>query len=210
MTKRFAPATDRNKHPLLTVLKSHLPDSGTVLEVAAGTGQHAVFFASQLAPRLWLPTDQSSTNVASITSWAADLPAPNLLPAQMLDVMDDEWPVERNALSAPVSAVVNINMIHIAPWECCIALFRGAARMLEAGGVVLLYGPFKQGQKNTAPSNIAFDLQLKAQNIQWGVRELEAVLTVAIDTGFECREVIAMPANNLAVIFSREKLSSPS
>ena len=82
--------------------------------------------------------------------------------------------------------------------------------MLEAGGVVLLYGPFKQGQKNTAPSNIAFDLQLKAQNIQWGVRELEAVLTVATDTGFECREVIAMPANNLAVIFSREKLSSPS
>ncbi|MDG1214566.1 MAG: DUF938 domain-containing protein, partial [Luminiphilus sp.] len=143
-------------------------------------------------------------------SWAADLPVPNLLPAQMLDVMDDEWPVERNALSAPVSAVVNINMIHIAPWECCIALFRGAARMLEAGGVVLLYGPFKQGQKTSAPSNVAFDQQLKAQNTQWGVRELEAVVSVAADTGFECREVIAMPANNLAVVFSRENPASTS
>lgn len=203
VTKRFAPATDRNRAPLLAVLKTQLPGAGTVLEVAAGTGQHAVYFAPALAPRLWLPTDQSSANVASIASWCADMPSPNLLHPQRLDVLDDIWSVEQSPLPEPVSAVVNINMIHIAPWECCAALFRGAARLLAAGGVVLLYGPFKQKNVRTAPSNEAFDQQLKAQDPRWGIRELEAVMAVATEAGFECHEAISMPANNLSVVFHR-------
>jgi len=203
VTKRFAPATDRNRDPLLTVLKSQLPDAGTVLEVAAGTGQHAVYFASALAPRLWLPTDQSSANVASIASWSSDMPSPNLLQTQSLDVLDDVWPVEQCALPEPISAVVNINMIHIAPWECCAALFRGAARILDVGGVVLLYGPFKRKNVRTAPSNEAFDQQLKAQDPQWGIRTLEAVVAIATQAGLECSDVISMPANNLSVVFRR-------
>ncbi|MEL0162889.1 MAG: DUF938 domain-containing protein [Halieaceae bacterium] len=203
MTKRFSPATDRNREPLLSVLRAHLPGTGTVLEVASGTGQHAVFFAPQLTPRLWLATDCSSANVASIASWCADMPSPNLLEPQRLDVLDDNWPVEQCALPEPLSAVVNINMIHIAPWACCVALFRGAARILNVGGVVLLYGPFKQKNVRIAPSNEAFDQQLKAQDPQWGIRELEAVVAVANQAGFECRDVISMPANNLSVVFHR-------
>ena len=203
MTKRFAPATDRNRDPLLSVLRAHLPDAGTVLEVAAGTGQHAVFFAPQLTPRLWLATDCSSANVASIAGWCADMPSPNLLRPSRLDVLEDIWSVEQSSLPEPVSAVVNINMIHIAPWECCAALFQGAARLLASGGVVLLYGPFKQKNVRFAPSNKAFDQQLKAQDPQWGIRELEAVVAVANQAGFECRDIISMPANNLLVVFHR-------
>lgn len=203
MTKRYAPATERNRDAILTVLQTSLPATGTVLEVSAGTGQHAAFFAPRLAPRWWLPTDVDAANLASINAWREEADTANLLPPQYLDVMDALWPVEASVLPEPVSAVVNINMIHIAPWECCAALFDGAARVVNSDATVLLYGPFKRGGSHTAPSNAAFDQQLRAQDARWGVRDLEAVIDVAEIRGFDCRSIIPMPSNNLIAAFIR-------
>lgn len=201
MTKRYAPATERNREAILGVLRDHLPAEGTVLEISAGTGQHAAFFAPRLGARYWLPTDIDEINLASIASWREETTANNLLPPQALNVLDVAWAAEMDELPAPISAVVNINMVHIAPWACCEALFSGAARILEPGATMLLYGPFRREGQHTSASNESFDHQLRSQDPQWGVRDLEAVFNVAMDHGFECREVIEMPANNLSVIF---------
>ena len=201
MTKRYAPATERNREAILGVLRDRLPDEGTVLEISAGTGQHAVFFASTLGARYWLPTDIDEISLASIASWREETAPVNLLPAQPLDVLDTVWPVETAELPAPISAVVNINMLHIAPWSCCEALFAGAARILKPSATMFLYGPFRREGQHSSASNASFDDQLRSQDPQWGVRDLEAVISVAVDHGFECREVIEMPANNLSVIF---------
>ncbi len=201
MTKRHAPATERNREAILEVLRNCLPDEGTVLEISAGTGQHAVFFAPRLGARYWLPTDIDEISLASIASWREEAAPVNLLPPQPLDVLDLVWPVEAAELPAPISALVNINMVHIAPWSCCEALFDGAARILKPGAPLLLYGPFRREGQHTAASNAAFDDQLRSQDPRWGVRDLEAVINVAVDHGFACREVIEMPAHNLSVIF---------
>ena len=203
MTKRFAPATERNREPLLEVLKQHLPDNGTILEVAAGTGQHAAFFAPRLTPRWWLPTDLDEANIASIAAWREEAGASNLLSPQTLDVLATRWSVEDSVLPEPISAIVNINMVHISPWSCCEALFDGAARIIDAQAPVLMYGPFKRSDQHTAPSNAAFDQQLRAQDPHWGVRNLEDVINVAEACGFSCDVVIPMPANNLMVSFIR-------
>ena len=203
MTKRFAPATERNREPLLEVLKQHLPEHGTVLEVAAGTGQHAAFFAPRLAPRWWLPTDLDEDNIASIAAWREEVDASNLLSPQTLDVLAPRWSVEASVLPEPISAIVNINMVHISPWSCCEALFDGAARIIKAHAPILIYGPFKRSGEHTAPSNAAFDQQLRAQDPQWGVRNLEDVINVAEARGFSCGVVVPMPANNLMVSFIR-------
>lgn len=202
MTKRDAPATERNREAILTVLQDYLPDQGTVLEVASGTGQHAVFFAQRLTSRYWLPTDMDTTNLASIAGWSDEADLTNLLPPRQLDVREPVWPIP-SALPAPVSAIVNINMLHISPWPCCDALFAGAAQVLTQGAVVILYGPFKREGLHTAPSNEAFDEQLRSQNPEWGVRDLEAVLGIAGEQNFACQQVIEMPANNLSVVFDR-------
>jgi len=202
MTKRYAPATERNREAILAVLQDYLPDQGTVLEIASGTGQHAVFFAQHLASRYWLPTDLDATNLASINAWQEEADASNLLPPRQLDVRDFAWAIDGD-LSAPVSAIVNINMLHISPWSCCGALFAGAAAILDQGAVVMLYGPFKRDGLHTAASNAAFDEQLRSQNAEWGVRDLEAVVDVAMGQGFACQKVIEMPANNLSVVFDK-------
>ena len=202
MTKRYAPATERNRESILQVLRKTLPEHGTVLEIAAGTGQHSAFFSQHLEPRFWLPTDIGAANLASIDSWRAEVNSSNLLPPRELDVRDAVWPVE-NALPAPISAVVNINMVHISPWECCTALFSGAARLLPSHGVVVMYGPFKCEGQHTAASNARFDSQLRSENREWGVRDLEAVTDAASACGFERRAVIEMPANNLSLVYGR-------
>jgi len=201
MSKRFAPATERNRTPLLAVLESLLPESGTMLEVAAGTGQHAAFFAPRLAPRWWLPTDLDEANIASIAAWREEVDASNLLPPQPLDVLAPRWSVEASVLPEPISAIVNINMVHISPWSCCEALFDGAARILKPQAPILMYGPFKRGDEHTAPSNAAFDKQLRAQDPHWGVRNLEDVIDAAEARGFSLSVVVEMPANNLMVSF---------
>ena len=202
MAQRYAPATERNREAILAVLQKYLPNQGTVLEIASGTGQHAVFFAPSLTQRYWLPTDMDPTNLASIAAWREGADAANLLPPRQLDVRDPVWAIDCD-LPAPVSAIVNINMLHISPWSCCEALFAGAADTLNHRAVVMLYGPFKRDGVHTAPSNAAFDEQLRSQDLAWGVRDLEAVLDVAVEQGFVCQNVIEMPANNLSVVFDK-------
>ena len=204
MTKRYAPATERNRAPLLAVLQSQLPATGVVLEIAAGSGQHAAYFAPRLAPRLWLPTDADAANLASISEWCTAVDSEWLLPTQHLDVLDTMWAPEQQALPEPVSAIVNINMLHIAPWACCHGLFAGAKRILGGGGVVLIYGPFKQNGQHTAASNEAFDANLRGENANWGIRDIAAVTEVAGEAGFEWVEAIAMPANNQVLVFHRQ------
>jgi len=204
MTKRYAPATERNRAPLLAVLQSQLPEQGVVLEIAAGSGQHAAYFAPRLAPRLWLPTDVDAANLASISEWCAEVDCDELLATQYLSALDPVWAVERQALPEAVSAIVNINMLHIAPWACCHGLFAGAKRILGDGGVVLIYGPFKQQGQHTSVSNEQFDANLRAENASWGIRDIAAVTEVALEAGFECVETIPMPANNHVLVFHRQ------
>lgn len=204
MPQRFAPATARNRDAILQVLEKALPKTGCVLEVASGSGEHAVYFAPKLAPRLWLPSDIDRENLASIGAWSMAEPCTQLLDAIPLNASDPVWPIENLATALRIRAVVNINMIHIAPWEACLGLFNGAARLLPSGGVVYLYGPFKRQGSHTAPSNAGFDAQLQARNAQWGVRNLEDVVLVAESAGFKCSDIVEMPANNLSVVFSRQ------
>jgi hypothetical protein len=184
----------------LAVLRRVLPPaSGTrVLEVASGTGEHAVFFAAALPHLLWEPTDLDEANLRSIDGWREAEAVTNVAPALRLDVGRHPWPV------LEADALVCINMIHIAPWEACVALFAGAASTLRAGAPLVLYGPFREGGAHTAPSNEAFDAGLRAQDPRWGVRDLEAVVAVAREQGFRHEETVTMPANNRVVVFRRE------
>jgi hypothetical protein len=196
-SRRHAPATARNRDPILAVLRRHLPARGLVLEVSSGTGEHAVHFAAGLPGLAWQPSDPDPAARASIAAWAADAALPNLRPPLDLDAAGATWPVTQ------AEAVVCINMIHIAPWSAGLGLLRGAARILQAGGPLLLYGPFRQGGTHTAPSNADFDADLRARNPEWGVRDLEAVAAAAAAEGFGPPAIEAMPANNLTLVFRR-------
>lgn len=194
-SRRHAPATERNRTPILEVLRRTLPPQGLVLEVASGTGQHAAAFAEALPGVIWQPSDPDPALRDSIRAWAAAATLPNLREPLDLDAASAGWPI-RSA-----DAVVCINMIHIAPWDAALGLFAGAERLLPAGGPLLLYGPFQRGGRHTAPSNAAFDADLKARNPAWGVRDLDAVERAA--AGFTLAEVAEMPANNLTVVLRR-------
>jgi hypothetical protein len=196
-SRRHAPATARNREPILEVLGRCLPASGLVLEIASGTGEHAVFLAPRLPHLLWQPTDVDEENCRSIAAWEVALPSENLLPPLCLDACAEEWPVREAAV------VVNINMIHIAPWSACIGLMRGASRVLPLGGLLYLYGPFMQGGRHTAPSNESFSTRLQAENPAWGVRDLDEVVRLGREYGLRLKEVVPMPVNNLSVIFHR-------
>lgn len=206
-TRQYAPATERNRQPILEVLQRVLPTTGTILEVASGTGQHAVYFASRLTPRHWQPSDPNPQACDSIAAWQLHSPWETLHPPLILDATARQWPVEtsNNPLfkQHPISAIVNINMIHISPWAACLGLMAGANRILPSNGVLYLYGPYKRNGEHTAPSNAAFDQSLQMSNPEWGVRDLEAVVAAAEAEGFQLREVVEMPANNLSVIFGR-------
>jgi SAM-dependent methyltransferase len=203
MTKHFAPAAERNRESILAVLQRVLPGSGTVLEVASGTGQHAAHFAARLAPHCWQPSDADPANLASIEAWRAECRAGNLLPALQLDVTSSPWPVERDRPTPPITAIVAINLVHIAAWHVTEALMDGAARNLPQGGVLYLYGPYMRAGRHTAASNAEFDEMLRRQNPGWGVREVEAVVDCAASRGLVLAEAVDMPANNLSVIFTR-------
>ncbi len=193
--RRFAPAAARNREPILAVLREHLPASGTALEIASGSGEHAVAFAAAFPSLVWQPSDPDPANRASIAAWIAAEGTPNLLPPIDLDATAEIWPL------ATADAVVCINMIHIAPWAACLGLLRGAARLLAPGGLLYLYGPFKRDSAHTAPSNAAFDESLRARDPAWGIRDLGEVSEAA--AGFARPAVVAMPANNLSVLFRR-------
>ena len=207
--RSYAPATQRNREPILAVLLQILPPLGTVLEISSGTGEHGVFFAPNLSPRHWLPSDPNPMARDSIQAWREDSPADNLHPPLDIDVQESVWSIEKEPLpllqSSPLTAIVNINMIHIAPWTACLGLMAGAKRLLPVGGVLYLYGPFKQNGQHTAPSNADFDISLRQRNPEWGVRDIEEVVKVGEECNFVLQKVVPMPANNLSVIFTRQE-----
>lgn len=195
--RREAPAAQRNRQPILEVLKPRLPPHGLVLEIASGSGEHVVHFAAALPALDFQPSDPDAESRASIDDWVRTLGLGNVRPALAIDVTANRWPVDR------ADAILCANMIHIAPWEATIGLISGAARVLASGGILFLYGPYRCGGRDTAPSNEAFDQDLRRRNPAWGVRDLEAVADLAADRGFGPPEVIDMPANNLSLLFKR-------
>jgi hypothetical protein len=204
--RQFAPATQRNREPILSILTQVLPPTGTVLEISSGTGEHAVFWAEALQPRRWLPSDPNPTALASIAAWQAHSPSAFLDPPLALDVHAPTWPIEADPtlLTEPITAIVNINMIHIAPWSACLGLMAGVRRILPTHGILFLYGPFKQNGRHTAPSNAEFDHSLRTQNPDWGVRNLEEVVAVAQAQNLAFVKTYPMPANNFSVVFKKQ------
>lgn len=194
----YAPSTARNRDPIWNVLAPQLPPAGLVLEIASGSGEHAVHFARLAGPALvFQPSDPSPDARASIDAWTAASQLPNIRPSLALDAVADAWPITH------ADAVLCINMIHISPWSATVGLLRGGARVLPAGGPLFLYGPYRRNGRHTAPSNEAFDADLRRRNREWGVRDLEAVAEIAAQAGFSPPRIEEMPANNLAVLFRR-------
>ncbi|SEU01678.1 DUF938 domain-containing protein [Stigmatella erecta] len=196
--KRQAPATERNREPLLAVLREVLPPQGTLLEVASGTGQHAVFFAQAFPGLSWQPTDADSDALESIAAWRNEAALPNLREPLRLDATADTWPVDF------ADAILCVNMIHISPWSACQGLLRGAARLLPPGGRLVFYGPFFVEGRPTAPSNLAFDASLRERDPAWGVRELGTVTREALPHGLLHERSVGMPSNNLTVVFRKQ------
>jgi hypothetical protein len=193
-----APATARNRQPILAVLRRYLPTRGLVLEVASGSGEHVVYFANASGPDLWFqPSDPDASARASIDAWAKASGVRNVLPAIAVDAAAEHWPIQE------ADTVLCINLLHVAPWAAAVGLVRGAAGILAKGGMLYLYGPFRRGGRHTAPSNATFDRILRMQDRAWGVRDLERVIELAEQHGFAPPVVEDMPANNLSLIFHR-------
>lgn len=190
------PATQRNRDPILAVLRRVLPERGTVLEVASGSGEHAAYFAAALPGLRWQPSDIEPAHRASVSAWCEGLS--NVLPPLDLNALVTPWSLP------PMDAVYCANMIHIAPWECALGLLSEAGRCLRAGAPLVLYGPFKVAGQHTAPSNEAFDASLRGRNASWGVRNLDDVAAVAAQQCLALEETVSMPANNLSVIFRKQ------
>jgi SAM-dependent methyltransferase len=195
--RQSAPAAERNKDPILAVLRRVLPQSGLVLEIASGTGQHVVHFARALPGLTWQPSEPDMQNRLSIAGWLAETGLPNVRPPLDLDVCRPDWPIDH------ADAVLCINMIHISPWQATEQLLAGCERILRPGGILYLYGPYRRGGRPTAPSNEAFDASLRQRDPQWGVRDLETVVEAASGHGMDLSEVVEMPANNLSVVLLR-------
>ncbi len=195
--RRYAPSVARNKDAIAAVLARHLPVSGLVLEIASGSGEHAMHFASAFPGLTFQPSDPSEEARDSIQAWRAATPLPNVLPPLDLDVTAQHWPI------AHADVLTCINMIHIAPWAATLGLMQGAARLLPKGGILFLYGPYRRHGQHTAPSNAEFDASLRERDPSWGVRDLEAVAAAATVAGFAAPLIEAMPANNFALIFQR-------
>ncbi len=193
--RRHAPATERNREPIAAVLREVLPASGTLLEVASGTGEHAAFFAARFPDLLWQPSDPDPEALASIRAWRDEAGLANLAEPVRLDAAAEDWPVAR------ADAILCVNMVHISPWAATVGLMRGAGRRLAAGAPLILYGPYRRAGVPTAPSNEAFDRSLKSRDPQWGLRELEVVAAEAALSGLRLDRVVEMPANNLTVVF---------
>lgn len=195
--KQHAPSTLRNRDDILGVLEDVLPRSGTILEIASGTGEHAVHFAPRFPDATWQPSDCREEALASIRAWARETAVPNVADPLRLDVTDAGWPVER------ADAIVTINMLHVSPWGTCEAWLAGAARTLVDGAPLYYYGAFFRADRETAPSNLAFDESLRERDPSWGVRRLERVLEVARSHGLEIDRTVDMPNNNTSVVWRR-------
>ncbi|MFT3978766.1 MAG: DUF938 domain-containing protein [Sphingomonas bacterium] len=195
--RRIAPATARNRDPILDVLRAELPASGTVLEIASGSGEHIVHFARALPHLRWQPSDPSPEARASVAAWTQAEELSAILPPIALDAADDAWPI------GPVEAILCINMVHISPWAATKGLIAGAAARLPDGGLLYLYGPYRRTGMVTAPSNEAFDEDLRRRDPRWGLRLLDDVSALAAEHGFGAAHVIEMPANNISILYRK-------
>ncbi|MXO51190.1 DUF938 domain-containing protein [Erythrobacter gaetbuli] len=196
--KRHAPATARNSAPLADVLARELPQTGLVLEIASGSGEHAVFMARRFPALEWQPSDVDTDALASIDAWSQEAGAGNIRQAIAIDATVPEWPVQH------ADAVVCVNMIHISPYAATEGLFAGAGKLLSKGQSLILYGPFIETGVGTAPSNLAFDADLKARNAAWGLREVEALDELAQLNGLVRTARHEMPANNLTLVYRKQ------
>jgi hypothetical protein len=192
-----SPAADRNKEPILAHLRSILGERGAALEIASGTGQHAVWFAASLPGWTWQPTDADPGALPAIAERVARSGLANVLSPQQLDVTAVRWP----PFTQEFDAIFCANMLHIAPWDACVSLMAGAARHLAPGGMLITYGPYFEKDVPPAPSNVAFDESLRARDPSWGIRELEDVVAQARRSGLVLAQRHAMPANNLLLVF---------
>lgn len=194
---RSSPAALRNRDPILAVLRTVLPASGLVLEVASGTGEHVVHFARRMPEHVWQPSDPSGAARDSIAAWVAVEGLTNANTPLDLDAAHSSWAV------AHAAAIVCINMLHISPWAATIGLMRGAGQILSCGGILYLYGPFRRSGCVVEPSNEAFDQDLRSRDPRWGLRDLSVVIECAADCGLTLESTIEMPAHNLSVVFRR-------
>lgn len=199
--RKHAPATLRNRDAIVDVLRGVLPASGTVLEIASGSGEHIAHFAAAFPAFQFRPSDPDPGCRTSIAAWTADIA--NILPPLDIDAAASEWPIDH------ADAMLCINMVHISPWSATLGLIAGAARILDAGAPLYLYGPFRRSGTETAPSNEAFDLSLKRRDPAWGLRDLDAVTLAAEAAGLNFDRVVGMPANNLSVIYRRNDRPTP-
>ena len=197
--RRSAPAAQRNREPIAEVLAEWLPASGTVLEVASGTGEHALWFAKRFPTLSWQPSDTHSDALASITAWTEKSGLSNVRQPVTIDASAEEWPVEH------ADAVLNINMAHISPWNASLGLIAGAARLLPQGGPLILYGPWLKDEIKTAESNLAFDANLKSRDPAWGLRRVEDFTDAAEGWGLNLADWRQMPANNLMLLFRQSE-----
>jgi len=194
--QRSAPAALRNREPIASVLAEWLPADGLVLEVASGTGEHAVYFAERFPELDWQPTDLHPEALSSIGAWRKAVGLPNVREPLVLDAAADVWPIER------ADAVLSINMVHISPWNSALGLIAGGARLLQPGAPLILYGPWLKADIPTAPSNLAFDADLRARDPEWGLRRVEDFAEAARPC-FDLVDIRQMPANNLMLLLRR-------
>ncbi|MGB0646165.1 MAG: DUF938 domain-containing protein [Bradymonadia bacterium] len=196
--RAFAPAAERNKVVITAAISSILPETGLVLELASGTGQHVVHFAEHFPELEWQPSDVSLGACASISAYMSASSATNIKPPIELDVERDRWPVAR------VDAILAINLVHIAPWSVTSSLFREATGHLTESGVLIMYGPYQLFGHYHAPSNRAFDARLRSENPEWGVRDVRDIVMTAAQHGFVLNALLPMPANNHILVFRRQ------
>ena len=199
----FSPAADRNKQAILDVLRTVLPNKGSALEIASGTGQHISFFAAAMPGWCWQASDADAAALPWIAAYVKQQQQTNIFAPVRLDVLATQWPASGDAFTEPFDAIYCANMLHIAPWATCAALMQGSHRHLATGGVLITYGPYLEDDVPTAPGNLAFDESLRTQNPTWGIRRREDVTEAARRAGLRLRERHAMPANNLLLVWRK-------
>jgi SAM-dependent methyltransferase len=199
-----SPAAERNKQPILERLRTLLPASGAALEIASGTGQHAVWFAGGLPDWSWQPTDFEADALSAIAARVADARLGNVHRPLQLDVLSPQWPAAGAEFSHAFDVIFCANMLHISPWTTCAALMQGAARQLTPDGVLITYGPYLESDVPTSPGNLTFNASLQASNPAWGIRHLDDVRYQALAAGLHLQQRHTMPANNLLLVWRRE------
>lgn len=201
MTKRYAIATEKNRQPILEILKEKIPPHGDILEIASGSGEHSLFFAPYFPEKQWIPSDKEKECLDSIKAWREDCLTDNLQLPLEIDVMESNW--HQSLTQKNITAIICINMIHISPWEACLGLMTGAREILPFEGILYLYGAYKINNQHTTTSNQEFDNYLRSQNSAWGVRNLEDVIEVAVKNNLTFEKKIPMPSNNFSLIFRK-------